>query len=267
MFSCVHIFGCRFSIIVESANPQSGSKKIELFGFRKVIMKELIKRLISKTLRNRGLMLSSTKYFGTINLKAETIPGWFTSAECEKLYRLAMITDGSILEIGHFLGKSTACICEAIKDSQKKRDFKSYDMGFVSENEFKAFFDKVHKRDVPVPSLAKQIYSQNTTSTELAARNLKNAHLDEYVKLISGNFINLDHDLYDLIFCDAMHDSHEIELNLPHVMTRSSQKCIWAFHDMNDSNIDLVVRISKAIFIERAQSLGIFLFVGTKNEN
>lgn len=218
---------------------------------------------LAKILETRNLALVNTKYQKTLNLKAEQISGWFTPAKCEKLYKLTMVTNGPILEVGHFLGKSTASICEALRDSLKNRVFNSYDLGFISADEFKKFYNNVHQRDTEVPPLFRQIYSQNTTSTELAAINLRDAGLGNYVKLISGNFIDLDQNQYDFIFCDAMHEPHEIELNLPHVINHSSQHCIWAFHDMSDSNIDLVLRLSNSKFIERAHSLGIFLFLGT----
>jgi hypothetical protein len=225
-------------------------------------MKREIRHWIERILDRRGLKIVSTKYEKTIQLKAEGILGWFTIPECEKLYRLVMITDGSILEVGHFLGRSTACICEAIQESQKERVFNSYDLGFTSREEFKSFYDNVHNRDVEVPPLAEQIYAQETTSTELATRNLRDAGLEKYVRLVSGNFIALDHNLYDLIFCDAMHEPSEIELNLPHIVGHSSQYCLWAFHDMSDRNIDLVLKLSNSRFIERVHSLGVFLFLG-----
>jgi predicted O-methyltransferase YrrM len=198
-------------------------------------------------------------------LKAERIPGWFTPVECQKLYNLIMITDGSILEIGHFLGRSTACICEAIHDSQKTRAFTTYDLGFLSADDFKHFYDKVHQRDVQVPSLFEEVYAQNVTSTELATKNLRTVGLEKYASLVSGNFIELDHHLYDFIFCDAMHEPNEIEFNLPHVVKRSAQHCIWAFHDMSDHNIELVLQLSNSRFIERAHSLGVFIYLGANS--
>lgn len=197
-------------------------------------------------------------------LLAYSVPGWFSQEECEKLYDLTLLTRGSILEIGHFLGRSTASIAEALKISEEKRTFTSYDLGFVSEEDFHGFFDKVHKKDVPVPKLAKKIYAQGKTSTELAKKNLENLGLDTYVKLVSGNFIDLDNVTYDFIFCDAIHETNEISLNLPHIMRRSVKNCIWAFHDMSDANINIILEQSNSLFIERVDRLGIFLYLGEK---
>jgi hypothetical protein len=227
-------------------------------------MKKSIKRWITRFLAARGLALVSTKYHQSLILKAENVPGWFTASECEKLYKLTMITAGSILEIGHFLGRSTACICEALENSQEKRVFKSYDLGFITPDEFKQFYDSLHQRDVPIPPLYDYVFSQKSTTTELASKNLKGLGLEKYVELISGNFIDLDHNLYDFIFCDAMHEQHEIETNLPFVIRNSVQHCIWAFHDMNDLNIDWVLKLSNSKFIERTHSLAVFLYLGSE---
>lgn len=206
--------------------------------------------------------LENQKYQSHKNLLAFSVPGWFSREDCQRLFEITLVTKGPILEIGHFLGRSTACITEALKVSDEKRTFTSYDLGLVSEKEFNVFFGNVHKKNVRVPKLAKDIYAQGKTSTELAKKYLANLGLDEYVKLISGNFIDMDNGTYDFIFCDAIHEPNEIRLNLPHIMRRSSMNCIWAFHDMSDSNIDLILKLSNSLFIERVERLGIFLYLG-----
>lgn len=193
-------------------------------------------------------------------LLAFSIPGWFSKAECRYLFELTLLTGGPILEIGHFLGRSTACIAESLKESRDKRKFISYDLGFISKQEFSIFFNKVHNQNVPVPKLARQIYNQKTTSTELATKNLSNLGLIDYVELISGNFIEIDNSKYSFIFCDAMHEANEIRLNLPQIINRSEKNCIWAFHDMSDKNIDIVLDYTKALYINRVNRLGIFQY-------
>lgn len=222
---------------------------------------QTVKYLMSNI--NRWLYkINNPKYESKKTLLAYSVPGWFSQEECEKLYDLTLITRGSILEIGHFLGRSTASITEALKISEENRTFTSYDLRFISENEFHEFFNKVHQKDVQVPRLAKNIYAQGKTSTELAKTNLENLGLDSYVDLISGNFIDLDKEIYDLIFCDAMHEPNEICLNLPHIINRSAKNCIWAFHDMSDSNINMILEQSNSLFIKRVGRLGIFLYLG-----
>lgn len=211
-------------------------------------------------IRNRLFEERNSKYTKK-ELLAFSIPGWFSRVECRYLFELTFLTRGPILEIGHFLGRSTACIAESLKQSGDLRKFVSYDLGFISKQEFTKFFNKVHNQNVPVPKLARKIYNQKTTSTELAKKNLGNLGLMDYVELISGNFIEIDSGKYGFIFCDAMHEPNEIRLNLPQIINRSEENCIWAFHDMSDTNIDIILDYSKALFINRENRLGIFKYV------
>lgn len=196
-------------------------------------------------------------------LAAESITGWFSRRECRRLYVTAAMTNGPILEIGHFLGRSTACITEAIRDVRKSRVFRSYDLGFRSSEEFKEYYDRLHKTDVPVPSQYEEIvFSKGTTTTEVATQNLRKLGLDGFVQLISGDAFKLDQDKYDLIFCDAVHEAHEIEANVPHLVARSNPGCIWALHDMNQANIEKVTSLAKVEFCELTGSLGTFVYLG-----
>lgn len=196
-------------------------------------------------------------------LAAESITGWFSRRECRRLYMTVAMSSGSILEIGHFLGRSTACICEAIRDMRRPRIFRSYDLGFRSAEEFKAYYDRLHKSDVEVPPQYQEIvFSQNTTTTEVAARNLRRLGLDSFVTLISGDAFELDRETYDLIFCDATHEPHEIDANVPRLVARSNPGCIWALHDMNQVNIEKVLALADVEFCELTGSLGTFVYRG-----
>ena len=226
-------------------------------------MRRYIQKLIQNALQKRGLRLVRYITEDDRPLKADGLPGWFSKSESMKLYSLGLITNGPILEIGHFLGKTTACLCEAIHDSKKDRPFYSYDLGFKSVEEFKKFYDEMHQKDVPVPPLfVDLVFSKNMTTTQLAINNLKEIGLDTYVNLISGNFIEMDQGKYNLIFCDAMHTSHEIKHNVPHIIERSAENCLWAFHDMNQENVKEVLHMTDSIFIEMIDSLGVFLYQG-----
>jgi predicted O-methyltransferase YrrM len=223
----------------------------------------LAKRTIERAFRSHGFHIVRIEPPPERRLKAESLAGWFGPDECRRLYMLTAMTSGPILEIGHFLGRSTACICEAIQDVGKPREFVSYDLRFRTAEEFKAHYDAVHKADVSVPDLYRDIvFSQNTTTTEIAMRTLEALCLDGYVRLVSGNFIDLDHSKYDLIFCDAVHDRHEIEANLPHIVARSNRGCVWAFHDMHQSNRDVVLSLADAQFSELTDTLGVFVYMG-----
>ena len=95
--------------------------------------------------------------------------------------------------------------------------------------------------------------------TELATANLAKYKLDDYVSLYKGElFSELDHTRYDLIFCDAMHDAHEIKHNLPLLLGVSQSICTLAFHDMTPAAIETVLALAPVKFITRADSLGVF---------
>lgn len=196
-------------------------------------------------------------------LAAEGITGWFSRRECRRLYLTVAMSNGPILEIGHFLGRSTASICEAIRDTRRPRVFRSYDLGFRSTEEFKEYYDRLHKTDVFVPPQYQEIvFSRNTTTTEVATQNLRHLGLDSFVTLISGDAFELDRDKYDLIFCDATHEPHEIEANVPRLVALSNHGCVWALHDMNQVNIEKVLALADVEFCELTGSLGTFLYRG-----
>jgi len=191
------------------------------------------------------------------------IPGWMNGDERRELYALAMSASGPILEIGHFLGRSTACICAGIRDSGRTNVFRSYDLRFRTDEEFRAFYDNIHKRETPVPELHRQVFRNGRVSTDIARENLERRGLAGFVELVSGNFIDLDKDQYALIFCDAVHEPNEIRHNLPHIMDRSMRPAIWAFHDMDTGNMALVVELSGARQVVQVGSLGVFTWGDT----
>jgi hypothetical protein len=194
------------------------------------------------------------------NLEGYDIPGWFKPSECEKLYQSVLESTGDILEIGHFLGRSTSFICQGIRDSGKQRIFKSYDLGFTSYCEVQKFYNEIYGYDIEIPKMYDIAFSQNKSTTEIANENLKHLNLNFFVTLISGNFIELDFHKYDFIFCDAVHDLSELKNNLPHIISHSNKSCTWVFHDMNFETINYINSFVDCEFIELFKSLGIFKF-------
>jgi predicted O-methyltransferase YrrM len=220
-----------------------------------------IKKLVGRALKTMGYTLSRST--PQTRLVCTNLPGWFSVEEAEALYTLAATTPASrILEIGHFLGRSTSAICEAIRDSGGVTEFNSYDLGFRSADEFIAHYERVHATvTTQVPKECEElVYSQKKTTTEIAKVNLTRYGLDKYVNLISGDFTALDSTQYGLIFCDAVHDRSEIVLNLPYVMAASTDDCVWAFHDMFPENVEAVLAMSPARLIRVVDTLGIFRF-------
>jgi len=227
-----------------------------------------VKNLINRSLGMAGYKLSRVNPQGSqTKLVSAQIPGWFSDEEAEALYIAASLVSGNrFLEIGHFLGRSTSAICEAIRDSGFPTEFNSYDLGFANAEEFVAHYKRIHDTtSVEVPAEYDQlVFAQKTTTTELAKRHLARFGLDRFVNLINGDFTLLDRTQYDFVFCDALHDPGEIRLNLPFVVTASSDDCVWAFHDMTETNVAAVLQMSSARLIRVIDTLGIFRFRRTQ---
>ena len=89
------------------------------------------------------------------------IQGFFSNTDSLALYFTVLNHNPkSILEIGHFLGKSTAAICSAIKQMNQSVDFDSYDLPFKSESEFVHFYSKVHQKPVLPSKKFKDLYKK-----------------------------------------------------------------------------------------------------------
>jgi len=225
-------------------------------------MKTLVKRLLQSAgweLRRASQPRERAPTLLAPPLAFESIPGWFSRAEACLLYVLAYLSQGRVLEVGHFLGRSTSAICEGIRASGRRIEFESYDLGFKNSRDFIAYYSKLYgTTSFPVPPEYEHlVYSKGLTTTEIAGHHLARFGLAGMVHLISGDFSE-DRTSYDLIFADIMHDPTEIARNLPLVTERSSAHCTWAFHDMTDENIRCVLASSPAVLIARADSLAVF---------
>jgi len=148
-------------------------------------------------------------------------------------------------------------------DANQHREFRSYDIGFKSSDDFKEFYFRVLGQEIDVPSeYVSDVFAKEMTTTELALRNLRGLGLETYVELVSGDFIELDTSRYDVVFCDAMHQPEEIAYNLPHIIERSNPGCMWAFDDMNPENIRAILSSGTAVLVDCAELLGIFRYMG-----
>jgi predicted O-methyltransferase YrrM len=189
----------------------------------------------------------------------KNIPGWFSDAEANILYNLCLNINGSILEIGTLYGKSTSVICEAISDSFTTPIFDSCDMNFETREEFMTFYTKVHG-GIEIPDLIEKLsFSINKNIFDVTREYLSQFDLLKFVNLIPGNFNHLNKK-YDVIFCDAMHDINEFNLNLPHLFRLSNPRCVWAIHDFNciEKYMLPILDENKITRIDVIDSLGIF---------
>lgn len=189
------------------------------------------------------------------------IDGFFSETDSLALYFTVLNqSPKSILEIGHFLGKSTAAICSAIKVMPGKVDFDSYDLPFTSEADFIEFYTPVHQRSVFPSKKFRKVYKKRTTSTELARMNLQKVGLENFVNLQAMDYTKEQVKYYDFIFSDAVHDIPEIALHLPHIINRSRARATWVFHDQNEANISFVTQNSNSSLIFKTGSLAVYRF-------
>lgn len=186
-------------------------------------------------------------------LLCHKIPGFMSPEELQCLYLAVLLNQPKkILEIGHFLGKSTASICEAIKHSNQKIVFDSYDIPFTSVTDWEDFFGEKIK-----PLYEKHLLI-GRTATEECQSNLSKLELSEFVTLHAQDF-NVNKTLrYDLIFADVLHDRDEITRNLNDIIRYGHKNTIYIFDDMKYGNISSVVNNSKLRFLSSVGKLGIF---------
>ena len=164
----------------------------------------------------------------------------------------------SILEIGHFLGKSTAAICQAIRDAELTTRFDSFDFPHQSTEAFESYYSGIHKKTVHASKDYTDIFDSGLKFTHVAKRNLESIGLASYVNLIAQDFRKSEYKSYDLIFADVLHDSAEILHNLAEILEFGHNETIYMFDDMNYQNIQLIESQSKLTLIRQTGKVGAF---------
>jgi predicted O-methyltransferase YrrM len=164
----------------------------------------------------------------------------------------------SILEIGHFLGKSTAAICQAIRDAELTTRFDSFDFPHQSTEAFESYYSGIHKKTVHASKDYTDIFDSGLKFTHVAKRNLESIGLASYVNLIAQDFRKSEYKSYDLIFADVLHDSAEILHNLAEILEFGHNETIYMFDDMNYQNIRLIESQSKLTLIRQTGKIGAF---------
>jgi hypothetical protein len=183
------------------------------------------------------------------------IEGWLTPNEKQVIYALGFVAPGPMLEIGSWAGLSTSCLAYGIKDSKRKIRFVAREFNPTFEN-FRpveggiGFFLKPdvcsglcskesYERDiVPIISRPGGILGQ-------LRKNLTERGLIDLVTISIGNFKEMKHESFGFVFCDALHDPGEIELNAPYLKGFLTNGTILACHDSNPENEKCLKRFFK----------------------
>lgn len=161
-----------------------------------------------------------------------TLPeGWFSKGQINILYQLASATPGPILEVGPWVGRSTAVICEALSRRPDKVEFHTVDYGISSEHEWRALFGSELRAKPNAHQYLPHI-NQPGGSISSLKRNLEERGFGDMVTIHKGDF----HDVcpegeFSLIFCDATHNIAEINKNVPTLIAKLKPRGILACDD------------------------------------
>ena len=207
--------------------------------------------------KHKIIQASIAKRFPLLNFG---IKGFMSEEDSYFLYVSVLFSrPKSILEIGHFLGKSTAAICQAIRDAKYTTRFDSFDFPHQSIEAFEDYYSAIHKMPAYRASKAyTDIFDNGLNFTNVAKRNLENIGLASYVNLIAQDFRKSEYKSYDLIFADVLHDSAEILHNIADVLEFGHNETIYMFDDMNYQNISLIESQSKLTLIRQTGKVGAF---------
>lgn len=190
----------------------------------------------------------------------EDIPGWFTANEARLLYTtVSLCRPRKLLEIGTFLGRSTASIALAIRDAGLACEFTSVDFDVADEASFRRLMPTTHGRPSVLPKEYQLVFSEGLSTSAYARRMLERHGLAQMVRLISGDFREVISDRYDLVFADCLHDADEIRRNAPGIVPLLADGGILAVHDATPANRKALIDQAPGLcFISSEDSLALY---------
>jgi len=216
---------------------------IEQFaGFRSPVRELLLKAAKARFYRHSEQML---------------IRGFIYPRERQLLYGLARWLPGPIIEIGSWCGLSTTAIAHGIKDSGDRKQFRTYDLALTLDNfrPFEGGYGMFLENDnVTLGVCSKEVYENrlfpvlslpDAAQGELR-RNIEKCGLTKFVNIQVGDFRTFPPIVCGLVFCDALHDLHEIALNAPALRPFLRSSSILACHDIA-RNADLIAALRNEI--------------------
>jgi hypothetical protein len=207
-----------------------------------------VKHVLVRNVLNKRLPLENSR-----------IQGFMDEDDSYFLYVSVLFSQPkSILEIGHYLGKSSAAICQAIRDGGFTSQFDSFDLPYQSETEFEDYYTTIHKREIIASDAYASILRKGEIFTNVARKNLANINLSSYVNFYAQDFRESTTETYDLIFADILHDKDEIHHNINDVLTKGNKDSLYMFDDMKAENIHLIESITNLKLIRKTGKVGAF---------
>jgi len=187
---------------------------------------------------NRALWHAPRFFDFEFNSLYRALPdGWFDYDKSKTLYQAASETQGPIMEIGSFVGRSTACICYGIKKSGQKKAFYSVDLHFDSVEAFQTWYEPIHGQNAEPPDLLLKYLKTGGTFRALK-HHLSERGLLQHVQLLKGNFEEvMPPQKFSLIFCDAVHNVTEIRRMVPKLLNYATSGTLLICDDCQNETM------------------------------
>lgn len=172
----------------------------------------------------------------------ETLPdGWFSKVQISALYQLVLATDGPILEVGSWIGRSTTVIGHALRNRPEPVEFHTVDYGISSLEEWQEKFGSslLNKPNAEryLPHVTREGGSLSSLRENLSVRGML-----DLVSIHKGDFHNVAPKIgYSLIFCDATHNRREIDTNVPALIAMLKPGGVLACDDISDELYEYLI--------------------------
>ena len=159
--------------------------------------------------------------------------GWLSAFEAWILYNLALTSEGPIVEIGSWVGRSTCTLAWGVRANPRRPLFDVFDLGIVGVDDFKAAFDVDPRQHQPPESLAAIEHPGGVPAVlvqNLAERGLyREIHMLAFCDFKTSTVSRT----YATAFCDACHSKAEMDLNIPPLMKMMDpENYLIAFDDV-----------------------------------
>lgn len=190
----------------------------------------------------------------TIDHDLHGIEGWLRPDERRALYALARWLPGPFLEIGPWVGLSTAIIAYAIKDSGSNKQFVTCELNpnLLNYRPYNGGIGFFVPPDSTVPygvcsfdvfeRLIKPVITADGGVIGQLRKNLTTKGLASFVSIVEGDFSRVPDVGYTFVFSDTMHDPAEIQRNAARLKPLLRRNTILACHDTDRRNEELLRR-------------------------
>jgi hypothetical protein len=162
--------------------------------------------------------------------------GFLPASHANVLYQLALHAS-SVLEIGSWVGRSTCVMAAALATRTTPVPFHTTDF-FIEDDA-----DWQRRYGVALSSKAnadvyRYVMQQPGGSRGVLERHLEARGLRQLVTIHKGDFHEIDFGRrFGLIFCDATHDRHEIDANVPRLLDLLEPRGVLACDDIDSDDL------------------------------